>query len=54
MNKIIDFVRGKRTYIVAGVTFIVGGLQALGYPIPEYVYALLGATGLYTVRKAIG
>lgn len=54
MTKILDFVRGKRTYIVAGVTFIMGGLQAIGYPIPEYVFVLLGATGLYTVRKAIG
>lgn len=54
MTKIIDFLKGKRTYIVAAVTFTVAGLQAIGYPIPEYVYALLGATGLYTVRKAIG
>lgn len=54
MQKAIEFLSGKKTYIIAGVTFILAGLQAIGYPIPEYVYALLGACGVATVRAAVG
>ena len=53
---------GKKTYIVAIVTFLMAGylgLRAtypdLGLPeIPEWVYAVLGAAGIITFRAAIG
>lgn len=48
-----DFVAGKRTYIVAAIAGAVAVAQALGYVIPDYVFTVLGAFGLYGVRKAI-
>ncbi len=38
------------TAIVAGV---LGVLSALGYAVPEQVYVVLGALGLYGLRDAI-
>ena len=35
--------------IIAG---IIGVLQAFGVPIPDQVYAIIGALGLYGLRKA--
>lgn len=46
MNTIIGFFKGKKTYITAAILFTLGGLQAVGYPVPEFVYGLLGAAGL--------
>lgn len=53
MEGIINFLSGKKTYIVALVTAVLAGVSALGYPIPEYVYAILGALGLGTLRAGI-
>ena len=53
MDKIFDFLEGKKTYIAAAVTALLGAAQALGYDIPDYVYALLGALGLTTLRAAV-
>lgn len=44
---------GKRTYIVAAVTFVLGGLQALGLHVPTEVYALLGSLGLAALRAGV-
>ena len=44
---------GKKTYIVAVLAALGAAATALGYPIPEYVWALLGAAGLGSVRSAI-
>jgi hypothetical protein len=45
---------GKKTYIVAAATAILAGVSAYYHtPIPEFVYALLGAAGLGTIRSAI-
>ncbi len=49
----LDFLNGKKTYIVAFVAAGLAAAQALGYPIPEYVYVILGALGLITTRAAI-
>ena len=48
-----DKLKGYRTYAVAVVTFTLGGLMALGYPIPVEVFTILGALGLTTLRAAI-
>lgn len=53
MSGLIAFLEGKKTYITAIVAAGLAVAQALGYPIPEWVYALLGAVGLATLRVAI-
>ena len=53
MQNLIALISGKKTYIVAGVTFILGGLQAVGYPIPDFVFPLLGALGLGALRAGV-
>ena len=53
MSDIFKLLKGKRTYIVAAVTFTLGGLQAVGYPVPEWVYPLLGPAGLTTLRAGL-
>jgi len=53
MGKILEFLDGKKTYIVAILTGIAGVLTAFGIVIPELVWAILGALGLGAVRDAI-
>lgn len=53
MDKILSFLDGKKTYIIAIATAILAGLQAYGIAIPDYVYAVLGALGLGSVRAAV-
>lgn len=53
MSAIITFLNGKKTYIVALVAALLAGAQALGYPIPEYVYVLLSAAGVGSFRAAL-
>jgi len=49
-----DFLHGKKTYLVAAIAGGLAVAEALGYPVPPYVYAVLGALGLTTTRAAIG
>jgi hypothetical protein len=53
MDKLLAFIDGKKTYITAALIAIGAGATALGYVIPEWVWALLGAIGLGSVRAAI-
>jgi hypothetical protein len=53
MKDIIDFLDGKKTYLTAIVTAVIGAAQALGYEIPQWIYAILGAFGLGTLRAAV-
>ena len=53
MQKIITFLKGKKTYFVMAATFIVGGLHACGVEIPEWAYALLAASGVGVLRAGI-
>lgn len=43
---------GKKTYIVSFVIFVLGGLQALGVPVPDEAYVILG--GLLGVTLRVG
>lgn len=52
--EMFNFLKGKKTYIVALITAIIAGAQALGYNIPNEVYAILGALGLSTLRAGVG
>ena len=45
---------GKKTYLVAAATFILGGLSATGVAIPAWVYSLLAAAGLGSLRAGMG
>ena len=49
----MDFLAGKKTYLVALIAALLAGAQALGYDIPPWVMEGLGALGLLTVRAAI-
>lgn len=53
MNAILTFLEGKKTYIIAFVTFALAGVQALGYVVPDYVYGVLGALGLGSLRAGV-
>jgi len=53
MKKVLEFLDGYKSFIVAVTVGILAGLQSYGIVIPEYVYAILGALGLGTIRHAI-
>jgi len=53
LKKLVDFLKGKKTYIIAILAGILAGFTAYGIVIPEYVWILLGAFGLGSVRAAI-
>lgn len=56
MSKIKEFLKGKKTYIVAIVGVIVNGCAAMGYITPEVVdtvNTVLVFLGLGTVRAGI-
>ena len=52
----MNLLKGKGTYLVAIVLFVVGGARALGY-VDEGTYntvvAVLLPTGLFTLRRAV-
>jgi len=48
-----DWLKGKKTYLVAATTFLLGGLSAVGVTVPAWVYALLAATGIGTLRAGV-
>jgi len=47
------WLKGKKTYLVVAATFILGGLSACGVPIAPWVYPLLAAAGLGTLRAGV-
>lgn len=49
----VNFLKGKKTYIVALVAAACAAAQVFGYTIPEFVWPLLGAAGLGAVRNAV-
>lgn len=53
MNKVRNFLEGKKSYITAVVIFVVGGLKALGYDVPEGVIEMLFAVLGITIRLGI-
>ena len=44
--------KGYRTYLAAAAIAAMAGAQALGYSIPEWAFAVLGAAGLGALRAA--
>ena len=53
LEKIGKWLQGKKTYLLALVIGVIAALNALGYVVPEWVYAILAALGLGAVRSAI-
>ena len=56
MKKLVDYLNGKKTYIVAGIVAAIVFAQVVGWVNPdqvEIIYGVLAAVGLYAVRDAI-
>ena len=53
MTSFLNFLQGKKTYIIAILAAVTAAAQALGYVIPEWIYALEGALGLGALRVAV-
>lgn len=49
----LDWLKGKKTYIVAAGIFAAYGLSGLGFIVPEWVYGMLGALGLGAIRAGV-
>lgn len=54
MEKMLKLLRGKKTYIIGVVIALLGVLEGTGvFTIPEYVWPILIAAGLGTMRSGI-
>jgi hypothetical protein len=56
MKKILDFLKGKKTYLIAiigGVTFAIARLGTISTDIEVQIYTLLGIGSIATLRDAI-
>ena len=54
MNNVIEFLKGKKTYIIAIAIAILGVLQGLEiFVVPEWAWAIIAAVGLGTIRAAV-
>jgi len=53
MEKILEFLNGKKSYLIAVCIGIVAALNHLGIAIPAWVLPVLGALGLGAIRDAI-
>lgn len=49
----LDFLRGKKTYLVAALAGLLAAAQSLGYQVPEELWPILGAVGLGTLRAGV-
>lgn len=47
-----NLLKGRRTYIIAGIMAALAAAEALGYPLPPAVYLVLTSLGLTTGRIA--
>jgi hypothetical protein len=54
MQAVMEFIKGKRTYIVAIAMLILGALQGLDiFIMPEWGWGILGAVGLGALRAGV-
>jgi len=49
----MTWLKGKKTYIIAGLIGIAAAAQFLGFNIPEWAWLLLNALGLGAIRDAL-
>lgn len=51
---IIEFLKGKKTYIIAIAIVVLGILQGYGiFAVPEWVWPIIGGLGLGTLRAGV-
>jgi hypothetical protein len=53
MQAILEFLNGKKTYVIAFVAAASAAAQALGYTIPDWAYTIEAAFGLGALRVAV-
>lgn len=54
MKAILEFLSGKKTYVVAVLVAALGVCQGMEwFAVPDALYALLGAIGLGTLRAGV-
>ncbi|WP_457798114.1 hypothetical protein [Methylocystis sp. S23] len=53
MEKLAALLDGKKTYFTVFGIFVAGGLQALGYELPSWVWTMLGGASAGSLRLAI-
>jgi hypothetical protein len=53
MDKLLAFLKGKKSYLVALIAAGLAFCSAMGIVVPEWVIQLLAACGLAAVRAAI-
>lgn len=53
LEKLGQYLKGKKTYIIALLIGVGAAAQSLGVVVPDYVYAILAALGLGAVRSGI-
>lgn len=53
MQRLLALLNGKKTYLVALVAATTAAAQALGYTVPDWVYAVEAALGLGALRVAV-
>ena len=53
MKDVLEWLEGKKTYLVALVAAVLAAAQSLGYEVPLWVLTALASVGLYSVRSAI-
>lgn len=52
-KKIIELLKGKKTYITVAIGAILAGVKMYGIDIPDDVWTILGLFGLAFLRDAI-
>ena len=53
MGKLLGFLDGNKTYLLAIVGAVLGILQGAGIEVPEWALVVLGSMGVATMRRAI-
>lgn len=49
----LNFLSGKKTYIVAAIAGVGAVAGALGHPFPDWAWGLINAVGLGALRAAV-
>ena len=54
MKEIIEYLKGKKAYLIAIATAVLGTLQGLDvFTLPEWVWPILAACGLAALRAGV-
>ena len=54
MKKVLEYLKGKKSYILGIVVAVLGVLESQGvFSIPDYLWPILAAVGLGTLRAGI-